>query len=112
MDHRPLTFALGHFSDAWTPCQQRQLSYIAEYTSNILYVPGVNNVVADTLCRPLAGAAQPPPAASLCARPPAAVISHLPAGAAQPQQAASLCAQPPAAVINHLPAGAAQQPQA
>ena len=45
-DHRPLTFALGRFSDAWTPRQQRQLSYIAEYTSDIIYVPGVDNVVA------------------------------------------------------------------
>ena len=34
-DHRPLTFALGHFSDAWTPHQQWQLSYITEYTSHI-----------------------------------------------------------------------------
>ena len=51
-DHRPLTFALGRFSDTWTPCQQRQLSYIAEYTSDIVYVPGVDNVVADTLSRP------------------------------------------------------------
>jgi len=111
-DHRPLTFALGRFSDAWTPRQQRQLSYIAEYTSDIIYVPGVDNVVADTLSRPPAGAAQQPQAASLCARPPAAVISHPPAGAAQPPQAASLCARPPAAVIRHPPAGAAQQPQA
>ena len=45
-------------------------------------------------------------------RPPAAVISHLPAGAAQPPQVVSLCAQPPAAVISYLAAGAAQQPQA
>ena len=51
-DHRPLTFALGRFSHAWTPRQQRQLSYIAEYTSDILYVPGVDNVVTNTLSRP------------------------------------------------------------
>ena len=56
----PLTFALGCFSDAWTPCQQRQLSYIAEYTSDIMYVPGVDNVVANTLSRPPAVATQPP----------------------------------------------------
>ena len=35
-DHHPLTFALGHFSDVWTPHKQRQLSYIVEYTSDIL----------------------------------------------------------------------------
>ena len=40
MDQRPLTFALGCFSDAWTPRQQRQLSYIPECTNHILYVPG------------------------------------------------------------------------
>ena len=32
--------------------QQRQLSYIAEYTADIQYVPGVENVVADTLSPP------------------------------------------------------------
>ena len=34
-DHRALTYALGCVSDAWTPHQQRQLSYIAEYTNDI-----------------------------------------------------------------------------
>ena len=38
-DHRPLTFALGRCIDAWTPWQQRQLSYLAEYTADIWYVP-------------------------------------------------------------------------
>ena len=108
-DHRPLTFSLGHFSDAWTPHQQWQLSYIAEYTSHILYIPGVDKVVANTLSRPPAGAAQQPQA---CAQPPAAVISSSGAGYTQPPQAASLCVRPPAAVISHVLAGAAQQPQA
>ena len=62
----------------------------------------MDNVVANILSRPPAGGAQPPKAASLCARPPAAFISHLPAGAAQLPQAASLCARPPPAVINQL----------
>ena len=92
-DHRPLTQALGCCSDAWSLRQQHQLSYIAEYTANIRYVPGVENVVADTLSRlaPIissAGALQQPQAASLCTRPPAAVISS--AGTARQPQAASL----------------------
>ena len=70
--------------------QQRQLSYIAEYTANIRYVPGVENVVEDTLSRPLAADAQPT----------TAVVSFQPEGNAQQPQAASLCAQPPAAVIS------------
>ena len=51
-DHKPLTFALHRVSDAWSARQQRQLSFIAEYTSDIKHVPGVENVVADALSRP------------------------------------------------------------
>ena len=39
-DHKPLSFALHRLSDAWTPLQQRQLSFIAEFTSEIKHVPG------------------------------------------------------------------------
>ena len=92
-DHCPLTYALSRCTDAWKPQQQRQLSDIAEYTADIRYVPGVENVVADTLSRPPAADAQPT----------TAVISFQPAGDAQQPQAASLCARPPAAVIS-LPA--------
>jgi len=53
-DHKPLTFALHRLSDAWSARQQRQLSYLAEYTSDIRHVAGVENVVADTLSRPAA----------------------------------------------------------
>ena len=92
-DHRPLTQALSPCSDAWSPRQQRQLSYIAEYTADIRYVPGVDNVAADTLsCLAAiissAGAVQQPQASSLWTRPPAAVISS--AGTAWQPQAASL----------------------
>ena len=75
-DHKPLTFALHRLSDSWTARQQRQLSYVAEFTSNIIYVPGKDNVVADALSRPpesstppaaVAGVSPPP-----AARPPAA----------------------------------------
>jgi len=51
-DHKPLTFALHRLSDAWSARQQRQLSYIAEYTSEIEHVPGCSNMVADALSRP------------------------------------------------------------
>ena len=120
-------FALSRCTDAWTLRQQRQLRYIAEYTADIHYVPGVENVVADTLSRPPAGEAQQPLAASLCARPPGAVISQQPAGVVQQTQAASLCAQQPYCDATLDPfgwvtpaeregvagaAGVAQQPQA
>jgi hypothetical protein len=32
--------------------QQRQLAYLAEFTSDIVYIPGKQNVVVDTLSRP------------------------------------------------------------
>jgi len=53
-DHKPLTFALHRLSDAWSARQQRQLAYIAEFTSDVQHVPGVENVVADSLSRPAA----------------------------------------------------------
>ncbi len=52
MDHKPLTFALGWISEPWRARQPRHLSYIAEYTSDIWYISGVSNVVADTMSRP------------------------------------------------------------
>jgi cleavage and polyadenylation specificity factor subunit 1 len=58
-DHKPLTFAVHRVSDAWTNRQQRQMAYIAEYTSDIRHVPGRDNVVADALSRPAAAIAQP-----------------------------------------------------
>ena len=114
-DHRPLTFALSRCTDTWTLQQKRQLSYIAEYTTDIRYISCVENVVVDTLSRPPAPNTQPttaiislqpaiaaqlPQAACPRARPPAAVISLQPSGDAQQPQAASLCARPPAAVIS------------
>ena len=72
---------------------------------------GQVGVVAVSSPTPTAGVAQQPHAASLCARPPAAVISQQLAGVAQLQQAASLCAWPPAADIYQQPTGVAQQQQ-
>jgi len=51
-DHNPLTFALHRQSDAWSARQQRQLSYMAEFTLTIEHVPGSTNVVADALSCP------------------------------------------------------------
>jgi len=48
-DHKPLTFALHQQSDAWSARQQRQLSYVAEYTSDVRHVAGPENVVGDAL---------------------------------------------------------------
>ena len=39
-------------SDSWTARQQRQLSYVAEFTSKIVHVTGRLNLVADLLSRP------------------------------------------------------------
>jgi len=51
-DHKPLTFAIHRQSDAWSARQQRQLSFMAEYTSDVQHVAGEKNVVADALSRP------------------------------------------------------------
>jgi RNase H-like domain found in reverse transcriptase/Reverse transcriptase (RNA-dependent DNA polymerase)/Integrase core domain/Integrase zinc binding domain len=58
-DHKPLVFALHRLSDPWTARQQRHLSFIAEYTSDIRHVAGKENVVADALSRPAAAVAVP-----------------------------------------------------
>jgi hypothetical protein len=53
-DHKPLTFALRKAADPWTARQQRQLAFVAEYTSDIQHIAGGDNVVADMLSRPAA----------------------------------------------------------
>ena len=51
-DHRPLIYALTKKNkNNETPRQARQLDYISQYTSDIKYVQGDLNVVADTLSR-------------------------------------------------------------
>jgi hypothetical protein len=54
-DHLPLTTALHSLAEPLLPRRQRQLSFIAEYTSDIRHVKGTSNVVADTLSRPFGG---------------------------------------------------------
>lgn len=51
IDHKPLTHAMAKVSDQWSTRQQRQLSYISEYTTDIRHVSGVDNSVADALSR-------------------------------------------------------------
>jgi hypothetical protein len=55
-DHKPLTYALGRTSEPWTARQARHLSYIAEFTGDIRHMPGIDNIVADTLSRPASAA--------------------------------------------------------
>jgi hypothetical protein len=51
-DHKPLTYALHRVSEPWSARQQRQLSYLAEFTADMRHVAGKDNVVADALSRP------------------------------------------------------------
>jgi hypothetical protein len=51
-DHKPLMHALSKAVEPWTARQSRHLSYVAEFTSDIRHISGVDNVVADTLSRP------------------------------------------------------------
>ena len=50
-DHKPLTFCMSKTSEPWSNRQQRQLSFISEFTTDIQHVKGKDNQVADTLSR-------------------------------------------------------------
>ena len=49
-DHKPLVFALTNIAER-SPRQARHLSFIAEFTTDIQYIKGKHNKVADTLSR-------------------------------------------------------------
>ena len=51
-DHKPLVGAIAKTTDAISGRQQRQLSFIAEFTSDVRHLPGAENTVADFLSRP------------------------------------------------------------
>src|SRR5450830_1663277 len=51
-DHKPLVTALTRVTAPLSGRQQRQLSVISEFTTDIHYTPGPSNVVADALSRP------------------------------------------------------------
>lgn len=55
VDHKPLTFAMAKSSEPWSGRQQRQLSAISEYTTDIQHVAGKDNFVADCLSRAVTG---------------------------------------------------------
>ncbi|GBM12232.1 Retrovirus-related Pol polyprotein from transposon 17.6, partial [Araneus ventricosus] len=50
-DHKPLTFAFHQKLDKAAPIQARQLNYISQFSTDIKYIKGENNIVADTLSR-------------------------------------------------------------
>lgn len=56
MDHKPLTFAMAKVAEPWSARQQRHLSYISEFTTDLQHVAGKNNRVVDCLSRAVAGA--------------------------------------------------------
>jgi hypothetical protein len=52
IDHKPLVTALSSVSDPVSPRQQCLLAFISEFNVQLLYLPGLKNVVADFLSRP------------------------------------------------------------
>ena len=51
-DHNPLAHVLFRVSPSWSARQLCHLSYLAEFNSSIVHVPGLENVVANTLSQP------------------------------------------------------------
>lgn len=50
-DHRPLQFAFSTIAER-SPIQKRYLSYISQFSTDIVHIAGQDNVVADALSRP------------------------------------------------------------
>lgn len=50
-DHKPLIFAFNKKRDQTSPRQTRQLDFISQFSTDIKYVPGDQNVTADCLSR-------------------------------------------------------------
>ena len=48
-DHKPLTYALHVNTKKYTPRDTRQLDYILQFTSDIRFIKGSDNIVTDTL---------------------------------------------------------------
>ena len=51
-DHKPLTFVMSSLTERPSLRQSRQLAFIAEITTDMRYVKGETNFVADALSRP------------------------------------------------------------
>ena len=54
--YKPLTFALFTGSLPWSARQKRHLSYLSKFTSDLIHLPNLQNVVADALSRPSSAA--------------------------------------------------------
>ncbi|GFX18785.1 hypothetical protein TNCV_3019421 [Trichonephila clavipes] len=50
-DHKLLTYAFRQKSDKCSPRQIRQLDFISQFTTNIVHIPGSDNIAADVLSR-------------------------------------------------------------
>ncbi|GFX07226.1 transposon Tf2-6 polyprotein [Trichonephila clavipes] len=50
-NHKPLTYAFRQKSDKCSPRQIRQLDFISQFTTNIVHIPGSDNIAADVLSR-------------------------------------------------------------
>ncbi|GFU11222.1 hypothetical protein TNCV_3290331 [Trichonephila clavipes] len=50
-DHKPLTYAFRQKSDKCSPRQIRQLDFISQFTTNIVHIPGSDNIADDVLSR-------------------------------------------------------------
>ncbi|GFX00132.1 transposon Tf2-6 polyprotein [Trichonephila clavipes] len=50
-DQKPLTYAFRQKSDKCSPRQIRQLDFITQFTTNIVHIPGSDNIAADVLSR-------------------------------------------------------------
>ncbi|GFT89485.1 gag-pol polyprotein [Nephila pilipes] len=50
-DHKPLTHAFKQCLDKCSPRQARQLDFISQFTTNICYLSGNENITADSLSR-------------------------------------------------------------
>ncbi|GFU10824.1 RT_RNaseH domain-containing protein [Trichonephila clavipes] len=46
-DHKPLTYAFRQKSDKCSPRQIRQLDFISQFTTNIVHIPGSDNIAAN-----------------------------------------------------------------
>ena len=53
-DHKPLVGALKNHKERDSDRQSRQISFILEYISDVIFISGKSNIVADTLSRPVA----------------------------------------------------------
>ncbi|GFW34057.1 integrase catalytic domain-containing protein [Trichonephila clavipes] len=50
-DHKPLIYAFRQKSDKCSPRQIRQLDFISQFNTNIVHIPGSDNIAADVLSR-------------------------------------------------------------